>query len=277
MIETGSDKPIEKSSQEILSREYPQQVIERWKAGGKRWRELDAQLTMLGIRNDLTDSSRDALRSVFVGVKPAVFLESGDSLARIRPILEAAGVALTRGRKFIDDNYIYDPTHVEKILRDNPDIFPESSAPSAKMVMQGLTRNSRGQNSRERGLVLGFPKAAVDAFESYKGVGALGGEYFYDVLNKEDRAMFDSIFADLNSKYSAQEKSTWFREKLKEYGPRAGITPERMAEIEPLINQETSWQGFGAHGFVWCDYTDSKESAEKEQQIKDAFLVAGLA
>jgi hypothetical protein len=88
--------------------------------------------------------------------------------------------------------------------------------------------------------------------------------------------VFDAMFADLRKEYTAMMKSQWLREKLKAYGPQSGITAERFAAIDGHIDRETSWQVFGAHGFVWTDYAGSAESAEKERRIIDAFLVAGL-
>lgn len=84
------------------------------------------------------------------------------------------------------------------------------------------------------------------------------------------------MFADLGRNYTAEQKGQWLRAMLKEYGLQAGISADRFAEIDGLIDREASWQGFGAHGFVWTDFAVSEGSTEKERRIKDAFLVAGL-
>ena len=67
------------------------------------------------------------------------------------------------------------------------------------------------------------------------------------------------------------------RRKLDEYGARAGISPEQMPGIKERVDREALWQAFGAHGFTWMDFAQSRESQVKEQRIKDAFLVSGLA
>lgn len=278
MIERTSGGTANRGHREVLSKEYPDEVIDRWKAGGKRWREFDTQLTMLGLRNDLTDSSRNALRSVFLGEKPAVFLESGDKLNRLRPIIEAAGLSITHGRRFVDDYYIYDPALVTDVVARNAESISNSSIPmSAIEIMESLARSSRGGNMRQRGLVLGFPHAAVEAFIETQGIGGLVGDRFYEVLSKPDRATYEAMFATYDKTITPAQKSVWLREKLNEYAPRAGITQAQLSEIDTKIDRESSWQLFGAHGFIWADYADSAESLARQQRIKDAFLVAGLA
>lgn len=277
MIESFS-RSVDRGHREVLSQEYPSDDIDRWKSGGKRWREFEAQLTMLGLRNELTDSSHDALRSVFLGEKPAVFLESGDKLKKIHPIIEASGLTMTHGRKLMDLDYVYDPQQVSATISEHSEVFNEDSRlPTASEVMESLVKVPDGESAHKRGLVLGFPNAAVNAFQERRGIGELIGDRFYDVLSKADRATFDSMFADLRRDLTATQKGNWLRTKLREYGPQAGISAERLAEIDGQIDREASWQGYGAHGFVWTDFADSTESIAKSKRIKDAFLVAGLA
>ncbi|MEN9561314.1 MAG: hypothetical protein RIQ56_587 [Candidatus Parcubacteria bacterium] len=273
MTEPTGVKSSEKSFHEALNAEYPPEAIERWRAGGKRWREFERQLSMLGMYRDLTDSSRNALRSVFLGEKPAVFLESGDDMKRLRPIVEATGLAITKGR-MQDIDYIYDPAQVDDVLRRNRESFDESA--SVTQVMNELVRARGDRSDRQRGLVLGFPSAAVEAYAIRQGIGILLGDRFYDALSADDRTTYEAMFATYDKTFTPAQKSDWLRAKLSEYATRAGIAREKLAEIDSQIDREASWQLFGAHGFIWADFAASNESVEKEKRIRDAFAVAGL-
>ena len=53
-------KGANRDMREALGGEYTPQEIQEWRAGGKRWREFEAQVSTLGLRNELCDSSREA-------------------------------------------------------------------------------------------------------------------------------------------------------------------------------------------------------------------------
>ena len=139
-------------------------------------------------------------------VKPAVFLESRDTIKRIRPIIEATGLSVTHGRRFMDMDYVYDPAQVAQVMRLHPDAFQETQNMTASEVMESLARTWNDLVSHRRGLVLGFPNAAVNAFTDHQGIGAIVGGGFYDVLSREDRTIFEAMFANHDKRHTAQQK-----------------------------------------------------------------------
>ena len=202
--------------------------------------ELDQRIeTLTSLLEKLDDKQKDRLlnyddgqtiTSVLLGLKPAMIL----GLRPYRRPLELTK-AIQRhvpGQFELSNNFFYDPGQVRKVIADNQDLFPkfdvsrqsdtnylsryvDSSTPQnsyglamAELFLSvvGLSSSTTKDHMRN-GLILGFPRSAVDSFPK-KGPRKTYQHFGYQFTYfPESQSDVDTLDTKLSAAYKHAEES----------------------------------------------------------------------
>ena len=108
------------------------------------------------------DEDLELLAWVFLGEKPACKGTRLPPAPTTQKILARFGLKTVHS--LIGGWYVYDGKAVERIIHDNPDVFEAFGVRTPDEVMLKLSKTRLDKENSVRGLVLGFPRSAVDAY-----------------------------------------------------------------------------------------------------------------
>ncbi len=144
--------------------------------------------------------------------------------------------------------------------------------------MQFLAQADEREYSTMRGLVLGFPYAAIKNYEkqgSFKIEKITEKLYQLLVAQPDQQAYLEKNYLT-EKRFGNFELIPFFRKILKDFQTELNIQDD---ELEGLINElrtQIENKQFSAHGVNWIDNSSSQESADKEKRIKNAFEKSGI-
>ena len=142
----------------VASEQYTQKDLERWKQGAERFK-VYWDKTRIRRSPEHLPNQRGTLAAIFLGEKPAGF---GVKLANdTKSELEQSGL------KFAGP-YVYDPELVKDVCQQYEKDFQIFGSSSPDQIMQQLSQVGAQEFDLQRGLVLGFPRSAI---EDYVRVG----------------------------------------------------------------------------------------------------------
>lgn len=139
-------------------RGYSEKDIEQWQAGAERFRQFWETVPSY-TRKMISSKETVELQAVFLGEKPAIFLHSNSMVDIIEDSLfEEFGLTHV-GR------YIYDHEQVQKVIDEHGDRFKQIGIRDDDHFMDALSTASPMSYHIERGIILGYPVASVEAYE----------------------------------------------------------------------------------------------------------------
>jgi hypothetical protein len=158
---------------------------DRWDEGAKKFGQflveykesMPAPLRRVGGFFGKMSRGREELEMLAwlcVGEKPAFFETSNAPSVRTIRIFERMGMRVAKG--FRGGWFVYDPIRVQRVIDANRDVFESFGARTASEVVDKLTRTPLDRESRARGLVLGFPRSAVDSYHQNNPLGEIRDE-----------------------------------------------------------------------------------------------------
>ena len=109
----------------------------------------------------------EMLAWVFVGEKPSFFETTGSPSAVTEKILSKLNLKVARG--FQGGWFVYSPESVQRVIDANLDIFHAFGATTSTDAMNRIARTPLDKESTVRGLLLGFPREAVEAYARHSG------------------------------------------------------------------------------------------------------------
>lgn len=133
-----------------------------WRDGVHAYEDLSAALHTGALMKKFEDIfnpvNQNALKALFLKGKPAVLLETvvdqNESAAKgLIELLSSFGIQIV-------GKYVYDAEQVQKVIRENPDVFTEFGTEDAGEIMWALTQKPNN-NDLAIGLLLGFPAESV--------------------------------------------------------------------------------------------------------------------
>lgn len=161
----------------------PDGDIERWKEGGRRFREFYETLTEDERRSIciLSPAKRPQvpekdwvypgnLIGLFLGEKAATTVYSFNFLPSVFQRIQSCGFS-------VKDNFIYDRAKVEETMREHPEVF-EKFPDDADECMTRISSLWSKNNSQEivvaAGYLFGYPESAVRYFSKEPHIGKVG-------------------------------------------------------------------------------------------------------
>lgn len=257
-IKVGKESLV--ANQEFI---YSEQDLTNWEEGSDNYKKFINNVE--GIEK-YTEHEVGSLQAMFLGEKPAVLVN--------RLALDHKKELEIFGFKFSQD-YCYKPELVKNILEKYKD-EPIFSRTDPDNLMNGLAKADLKEQSRVRGLILGFPLSAVDDFDkmnNFKAHDIIGT--LYNILPQNEQAFLETNFYT-EKKQGNREIGDWIINKLFIFKDTLNIKndvlPDLADEIKFLINSKD----VNIHGVIWTDYHASSESINKQERLKKAFEKSGI-
>jgi hypothetical protein len=255
-------------SDAILHSVYSEQDVQKWEIGARKYRQF-IEAVRREKRLCLRGENLGEIQALFLGEKPAVFgvTSVARSLeAELRQFgLESAG------------DYVYSPQAIQAVLQGSPADFEGLPIDSPQSFMTFLASQDMRTYALQRGLILGYPRAAIQQYEyeqtlQIKKLASSLLEIFGEGTKDWD-FLVDSFFGNRTNKRAIE---SFFQEKLMQHANRLGIASGDLPRLMDELRYVLSAQSVNVHGVIWIDHEASDESSKKQQRLHAAFQRSGI-
>lgn len=230
--------------------EYDEHDRAKWRNGADAFRRFWQSASRLAITHY---SNVGELQALFLGEKPALIDNS--LAAHHQRTLEQMGYVF-------EGDYVYEPTLVARVLQEHSETFKGYENSAALMKALGKAKNQ--DMITERGLVLGYPLTAVEAFVAYERIT-------HECTHTKAEIMKAILDEWESSRHADVPRIVTM---ILSNARRLGLTPDDAQTLQKVgLTKKIA----DIYGFSWSDNGGtSPESLAKQRRLTAAFEQSGM-
>lgn len=241
---------MEHSTSSLPHTKYDAHDLARWRNGADAFRRFWQSASRLAITHY---SHVGTLPALFLGEKPACL----DNPLALHHQLDLEQIGYV-----FEGDYVYDPSLVARVMQEYSENFKGYENSAALMKALGKAKNQ--DMITERGLVLGYPLTAVEAFVAYDRI-------LHECTHTK-AAIMETILEEWASSRHADVPNL-VTMILSNTG-RLGLTPD---DAQTLQRVGLTKKIADIYGFSWSDNGGtSPESLAQQRRLKTAFEQSGM-
>ena len=252
-----------------VERYSPEQVA-TWKRGAANFREF-----WKGVNTEALDEQSEIpalFQALFLGEKPAMF-DRGKELSQYAYGVGPFGFE-------VSGDYIYSPERVQGIIDQNAEVFASHNLRTPEQAIDFLNNAGLTEQAMMRGLILGYPKEAVQEFERTKNskIDQMKVRLHELLEGEPEKQLFiERGFHSRKDGKRGAEILLFYMTELKRFQKELDVDDDEMSLLLGEVTEKVNKKRFGVNGLNWVDKPSSKESVDKEKKVQTAFKQSGFA